>query len=290
MHTTRKAQKNAWLRELDDLIHGISGGFLFGIPLLYTMEVWWVGSSVEAPRLVAALVATYVIVFLLNRTDGFRRTKNIRFQDAAIDSVEAMAIGIVCATCVLVLLREVRLDTPLGEVLGKITFESVPFTLGVALANQFLRGKEDNKHTTSQPKQSAKSEMNASLADVGATLIGALVIAFNIAPTDEIPMLATAVTGYWLLAMIVISLLISYIVVFEANFADQQKRQQQKGIFQRPLSETIVSYLVSLTGAMLMLWFFDKLNTSDPWSTWLSYTLILGLPATIGGAAGRLAI
>lgn len=290
MHINRKSQKNAWLREVDDLIHGISGGFLFGIPLLYTMEVWWVGSSVEPFRLIVALVATCLVVFLLNRTEGFRRTQNIRFQDAAIDSIEAMAIGIVCATCVLILLREIRLDTPLGEVLGKIIFESVPFTLGVALANQFLQGKEDNRSSNAQSRQTAKSEINATLADIGATLIGALVIAFNIAPTDEVPMLATAVTGYWLLAMMLMSLLISYIIVFEANFADQQKRQRQQGIFQRPASETIVSYLVSLLGAMLMLCFFDKLNASDPWSTWLSYTLLLGLPATIGGAAGRLAI
>ncbi|MEQ8961449.1 MAG: DUF2391 family protein, partial [Coleofasciculus sp. C2-GNP5-27] len=32
------------------------------------------------------------------------------------------------------------------------------------------------------------------------------------------------------------------------------------------------------------------LSLSDPWFLWLRYTLLLGLPATIGGAAGRLAI
>jgi uncharacterized membrane protein len=39
-----------------------------------------------------------------------------------------------------------------------------------------------------------------------------------------------------------------------------------------------------------MLWFFQKLTFSDPWNVWLEYTLLLGLPATIGGAAGRLAL
>ncbi|MGB3613311.1 MAG: DUF2391 family protein [Elainellaceae cyanobacterium] len=39
-----------------------------------------------------------------------------------------------------------------------------------------------------------------------------------------------------------------------------------------------------------MLWFFHQLNFNDPWSLWLQYTLLLGLPASVGGAAGRLAI
>jgi len=39
-----------------------------------------------------------------------------------------------------------------------------------------------------------------------------------------------------------------------------------------------------------MLWFFQKLTFSDPWTMWLDHTLLLSLPATIGGAAGRLPI
>lgn len=125
---------------------------------------------------------------------------------------------------------------------------------------------------------------------MGGTLIGATIIAFNIAPTDEITMLAAAASPPWELAMIATSLLISYGIVFQAGFSDQQKRREQKGIFQRPSSETIMSYLVSLLASAFMLWFFQKLTFSDPWTMWLDHTLMLGLPATIGGAAGRLAI
>ncbi len=132
--------------------------------------------------------------------------------------------------------------------------------------------------------------MYVTFADLGATLIGAMVIAFNIAPTDEVPMLASAISPPWLLALMAASLVISYAIVFQAGFSDQQKRRQQKGIFQRPLSETTISYLVSLLASGLMLFFFQKVTFADPWMMWLEHILILGLPATIGGAAGRLAI
>ena len=133
-----------------------------------------------------------------------------------------------------------------------------------------------------------KTSINATLADIGATLIGATIIAFNIAPTDEVAMLAAAVSPLGQLAIIAASLLISYGIVFEAGFTNQKKRMQQQGIFQRPLSETVACYLVSLLAAAFMLWFFQQVSLEDPWQMWLSYTLLLGLPASVGGAAGRI--
>ncbi|NJL56937.1 DUF2391 family protein, partial [bacterium] len=65
MTTVRKRRRHVWLTEIDDLIRGACGGFLFGIPLLYTMEVWWIGSVVEPPLMLVAIAITYLVVFLL---------------------------------------------------------------------------------------------------------------------------------------------------------------------------------------------------------------------------------
>jgi putative integral membrane protein (TIGR02587 family) len=292
-----KRQKNIWSSEINDIVRGACGGFLFGIPLLYTMEVWWVGSLVKPQLMMMAIALMFIVVFLLNQTEGFRKRKHSwPAHHAAMDTVEAIAIGLACCAFVLLLLRELTPETSLKESLGKIIFESVPFTLGVALANQFL-GDTSNTNTEDQTAHQANSasnnnqnDLHATFADVGGTLIGATIIAFNIAPTDEVPMLAAAVSPPWQLAMIAASLLISYGIVFQAGFSNQRKRRQQKGIFQRPSSETIISYLVSLLAGAFMLWFFQKLTFSDPWTMWLDHTLVLGLPASIGGAAGRLAI
>jgi len=286
-------QLSVWKDELDDLIRGASGGFLFGIPLLYTMEVWWIGSSVKPPRILLVMLFTFAIIFLLNRTEGFRKVNDTNALNAAMDSIEAIAIGITCTGLILFLLREIDGSSPLSETLGKLIYESIPFALGVALANQFLG---DDRQSGNQPKQQNKrrssnsTQFNATLTDVGGTLIGATVIGFNIAPTDEVSMLATAVSGPWLLAVMFTSLIISYAIVFQAEFSNQDKREQQQGIFQRPLSETFASYIISLLAAAMMLLLFDRLSWSDPWQQWLSHIILLGLPTTIGGAAGRLAV
>ncbi|MEH1939084.1 MAG: TIGR02587 family membrane protein [Nostoc sp.] len=292
-----KPQKNVWRSEINDIIRGACGGFLFGIPLLYTMEVWWIGSLAKAQLIMTAIALMFIVVYLLNQIEGFRKRRySWLAAQTAIDTVEAIAIGIACSTFVLLLLRELTPETSLKESLGKIIFESVPFAVGVALANQLL-GETENSNGKGQGSDRENSttknkgdELHTTFTDVGGTLIGATIIAFNIAPTDEIPMLAAATSPPWELAMIAASLLISYGIVFQAGFSNQQKRKEQKGIFQRPSSETIMSYLVSLLAGAFMLWFFQKLTLSDPWTMWLDHTLILGLPATIGGAAGRLAI
>jgi putative integral membrane protein (TIGR02587 family) len=292
-----KRQKNVWSSEINDIVRGACGGFLFGIPLLYTMEVWWVGSLVKPQLMIMAIALMFIVVFLLNQTEGFRKRRHSWLDHhAAMDTVEAIAIGLACSAFVLLLLRELTPETSLKESLGKIIFESVPFTLGVALANQFL-GDTRNSNTEDQtapqansPSKNNQNDLHATFADVGGTVIGATIIAFNIAPTDEVPMLAAAASPPWQLAMIAASLLISYGIVFQAGFSDQRKRKEQKGIFQRPSSETIISYLVSLLAGAFMLWFFQKLTFSDPWTMWLDHILVLGLPASIGGAAGRLAI
>lgn len=276
--------QSGWGQEISDLIRGISGGFLFGIPLMYTMEVWWVGSYTTPPLMLGVLAITFVVVFLLDRTDGFRQSRSSNLKQSVMDSIEAMAIGTVCAASMLFLLREINSQTPLNEALGKVIFEGVTFSVGVALARSLLGGDESSQQSSEQARP------QVALADVGATLVGTILIAFNIAPTDEIPLLASASSPPWLLAVIGASLLVSYGIVFAAGFTTQAQRRQHQGLFQSPVAETCISYLISLAAAAFMLWFFHRLNFADPWTIWLQHTVLLGLPATVGGAAGRLAI
>lgn len=290
-------ERGPWASEAVELVRGVAGGMLFGIPLLYTMEVWWAGTYAHPLRMVAVLLTTSLIVFLLMRTGGFRETKDVRWIDAAADTVEAVALGIVCVAGVLFLLREVTLETPLQEALGKVVYEATPFSIGVAVAYTVLRrgraaSDDDDRDggDTDEEAEDADKGVNATVADIGATAVGALFVGFNIAPTDEIPMIAAAMSPAWELALIVATLLISYGIVFQAGFSNEEQRHQQPGVLQHPLTETVASYLVALTVGAAMLWFFQRLDIAAPWEMTLSHVIVLGLPAAVGGAAGRLAV
>ncbi|MBE9043224.1 TIGR02587 family membrane protein [Pleurocapsales cyanobacterium LEGE 10410] len=290
---TRRVSGDTWREEIEEIISGASGGFLFGIPLLYTMEVWFIGSYVRPPILVAILAITFLIILSINRIEGFRPQESETLPGAIAETIETMAIGIVCAVIMLVILKRIDFQTSLTEGLGKVVFEGVPFSLGVAFSRSLLTengAAEDNGREQKPRSDNRPGYLRDTMADLSATLIGALFIAFSIAPTDEITVLAASASSWWLLIIMTVSLLISYGIVFASTITNYEQRRQQQGLFQTPQSETIISYLISLITGMLMLWFFQKISFADSWYIWLRYSIILGLPASIGGAAGRLAV
>ena len=298
---SNQAIPNVWLVEFQAILQGAVGGFLFGIPLLYTVEVWAIGEATGSRWLLVVLVATLVGVGLLTQVEGFRQTLSLNPLEALLESIEAVAIGVVCATLALVLLRRITLDTPLAEGLGKVVFETVPFALGVSLARSTLQGRRRysdldrsaNRRTTAPLSRRlarfSRVNLRDALVDFDAALIGAVLIAFSIAPTEEVPLLASSLPPLWLLLIMVASLGLSYAIVFASGFTDRAERRQ-RGLLFSPITETLVAYLMALLASMAMLVLFQQLNPSDPWSEWLSDILVLGLPASIGGAAGRILI
>jgi len=290
---TASETPNIWLRELQDILRGAAGGFLFGIPLLYTVEVWSIGSSVQPERLLVVLAVTFGVVWLLTQTGGFRRTLRLRPLEAVLESIEALGIGILCAAIALVLLRRITLATPLSETLGKLIFEGVPFSLGVALARSLLSPSPERPVSRRQRNGFSQKRLASrwpdTLVDLDATLLGAMLIAFSIAPTEEIRLLAAAIPPLWLLLIIAASLLLSYTIVFASGFANGSERRH-RGLLLSPITETLVAYLVALLISTTMLVFFQQLTPADPWQEWLSNILVLGLPASIGGAAGRILV
>ncbi len=273
-------ERHPWRAEALDLVRAASGGLLFGVPLLYTMEVWWAGTQTPTWVLFGLAGLLFVPVLAMSKTEGFRATRDVRWRDAGFDTVEAVAVALVVTAVVLVVLRELTTDTPLGAGLGKVLYEALPFVLGVGVARHLLSGSRSS--STEGPRA------NATLADLGATTVGAVIIALSIAPTDEVPMIASAMTPMWLLAMMALSLLTTYAIVFVAGFSRQDERHGHEGPFQRPITETVVCYLMALATAFVLLWIFH--HDLQPWPDLLARTVVLGFPAAVGGAAGRLAI
>ena len=288
-----------WAAELRAILRGAAGSFLFGIPLLYTVEVWAIGSSTNALRLLVVQAVTFVVVLLLTQIEGFRRSLSIKPIETVLESIEALGIGIICAAIALLLLRRVTLETPLSEALGKLIFEGVPFSLGVTLARSTLERRRSQRRRTfdaesilsvnlrNSVKDSMSSALGNTLIEIDATLIGAIVIAFSIAPTEEIAIIAAGMPSWWLLLVMAASLLISYIIVFASGFTDRTERTQ-RGLLLSPITETLLAYVVVLMASALMLVFFQQLTGNNPWQEWLSNVIVLGLPASVGGAAGRI--
>lgn len=276
-------RRSGWHAALVDQSRGLAGAMVVGVALLYTMEVWWVGRATSPTRALLLLGAGFVAVFVLSRAGGFHGRRRTTVAGTVIDAVEALALGLVVAAGLLLLLRVITVETPPSEALGKIVVESVPLALGVVLADFFVDKDKDQSSAGEPPGR-------GTLIDLGSTAIGAAAIGLTVAPTDEVPLLHAAASPVSLLVIVAVSLVMSYILVFVAGFSDQQKRHQQPGLLQRPLTETVVAYLVALIVSALMLWYFQNLALDAPLHESIGHVIVLGLPAAVGGALGRIVI
>ena len=100
---------------LEEYGRGIAGGFLFSLPLLFTMEVWRAGFTVSPLRLLAGLAGTYILLCGFNAFAGLRHDSTAK--EIAIDSVEELVdhvtgmqiMALQCTDERVVSLRTVRL-------------------------------------------------------------------------------------------------------------------------------------------------------------------------------------
>jgi putative integral membrane protein (TIGR02587 family) len=291
MKTTRQSPARTELRHL---MHELAGAFLFGMPFLYTMEIWWRGNTAGPPRMLCALVLTFIALIVLERAATARSNKNVPWSRTLIEATEALATGLVAAAIGLFLIGFLQVDAGLHAIVGRLCMEGLPFSLGVGLAD-FMLGEKEDGHEKAEDGKSAEQKQTGDIRDrivvrLGATALGATVIALTLAPTDEIPLIATGLSYPQLLGLIGASLVISYMIVFASNFVTGEARRAHWGGFNAPLVETTISYMISLVMAGGMLWLYQLIDLNDSPDLWASYIVVLGLPASVGGAAGRLAL
>jgi putative integral membrane protein (TIGR02587 family) len=278
-----RAERGPWAQELNDLVRAFSGAYIFGVPLLFTMEMWWIGEYGDHWKLLAFLVLGLASNLALTYAAGFKREST--FRNTINQAVEATAVGIVAATVMLLVLNRIRPGDPLDSVLGMIVIQAVPLSIGASVANEvFGRWGEKRREGNSEGVQ--LKQWQELFSDVGATAIGGIFVGFSVAPTEEIPMLAAGLDYVHLALLVGFSLLLSYGIVFESGFDGGQP----EGLFQRPITETTLAYVVSLLVAVVSLSLFSQIETGQPLQSVIEKTLVLGLPMTIGGAAGRLVI
>jgi len=269
-----------WSDELGVFTRAFAGAAVFGIPLTMTMEMWWIGKTLSIHLLIMVFAVGLLTNFGLAWVAGFRTDHSLAMSlDQAID---AMAVGIVSATILLLALNQLQIDDGIEHAVNTVVLLAVPLSLGASVARLVFDGKE-GRNGDSQP---TLSSWRGVISDIGATAIGGVFVGISIAPTDEVAMIAAALNQWYVLAIIGLSLLLSWIIVFASGFDEASP----EGAFQHPFTETILTYVVSLFVALGFLLMFERLTLSDPPTEIIRQTVVLALPAAIGGAGGRLVV
>src|SRR5918999_3371984 len=176
-----------------DLAHDFGGAIIFSFPLLMTMEMWWLGFYMDRFRLALFLALAFVTVVGLSYFEGGEETLKIELLDALV----ACAAGYAVAAVMLLLFGIIKPGMSADEVVGKISLHAVPSSIGAILARRLLEVEETRKERRRRQGYGAKLFLMG---------VGAIFLAFQLAPTEEMVLIGHRMTEWHAVALALISL------------------------------------------------------------------------------------
>ncbi|HEX8636078.1 MAG TPA: TIGR02587 family membrane protein [Pyrinomonadaceae bacterium] len=278
---------------------GVAGGLMFSLPLLYTMEVWWAGFNAHPWRLAAYVAATFVLLLGYNRFAGLHHDAGMT--EVAIDSVEEMGLGFIISVGALYLLGRVTFEMSLNEIAGQVVIEAMTIAVGVSVGTAQLGGGEDSgegeaggagaraKRGGRAGKTGGARRGEPELHFGGQMLLafcGATLFAANVAPTEEVVMIAVESSWLRLVGLALVSLLLGALILHYSEFTGAREFVRDEG-FATVVAGSVATYGVALVASGLILWFFGRFDGVTLYTS-LAQVIVLGVAATLGASAGRL--
>lgn len=254
------------------------GALLFALPMLMTMEMWSLGFTMAPERLALLLAITFPLLIGLSRLGGFRVTT--RLIDDVADALVAVAVAALAAFLILALFGLIGADMAAREIVGKVALQAVPGSIGAMLArNQLGAAPQEKKETP------------GFWEEIFAMVAGALFVSLNVAPTEEMVLIAHQMTAWQILGLAFFSLALMHVIVYAAEFAGGHGHLRPPtapflGVFVR---FTVTGYVAVLAVSFFLLWSFGRLD-GTVFEQALEFALVLAFPGALGAAAARLVL
>jgi putative integral membrane protein (TIGR02587 family) len=263
------------------LARAFAGALIFALPMLMTMELWWIGFYIDPWRL--ALLSVVALPFLigLSHFSGFERT--FGWAEDIRDAFIAYGVGWGTAAVILVVFAVITPSMPMDHVLGKIAVQAMPASIGAMLARSQLGGKQD------QQEEEQTKEQIGYAGELFLMGVGALFLAMNVAPTEEMILLAYKMTNWHVLALIALSLMIMHGFVYAVEFQGSRSLPPGTPAWSEFLRFTVAGYALVLVISCYILWTFGRIDGRAMESLFESI-VVLSFPAAIGAAAARVIV
>ena len=260
------------------LARASGGAIFFALPLLLTMEMWWLGFYMDRFRLGVLMTLMIPLLILLSHT--FRWTPVSTWGEAVRQGFIAYGVGLATSGVILLLLGIFRGGIGEGEFLGKIWVQAIPASIGAVLgANQFaLEAPEDGE------ERRARAGYGTELFLI---FTGALYLGISVAPTEEMIVIAFKMSYAHAAALGLVSLFVIHILVYTVDFRRKHIIPAGTPFWSYFLRFSVVAYAISLLVSAFVLWAYGRLDGTGIGPT-MTTVMVLAFPAGLGASAARL--
>jgi len=260
------------------LARALAGAIIFALPLLMTVEMWWLGFSMPPVRIALLVGVLLPLLVGMSAISGFEPTHDV-WEDVR-DACVAFAVGVVSSAGILLLLAVFTQGMSGRELVGKATLQAVPASIGALLARSQLGGGEEARRERAERAPSYWAELLL-------MTVGALFLAFNVAPTEEIVLIAYRLPLWSAVGVVVVSVIAMHAFVYAVEFHGQEAVPEGMPAWLAFLRLTVVGYAIALLVSAYVLWTFGRFTGNAPLMIVIA-TVVLAFPAAIGAAAARL--
>lgn len=264
-------------RFLIGLARAFGGAIIFVLPMLLTMEMWWLGFYLSRWHLILVMILNIPLLIGLSHYSGFETT--FELIEDTLDAFVAYAVAFITAAVVLILIGAINYGMAPDEVIGKIAIQTIPGSIGALLAqSQFGGGGVE------------ETESRNHIGYIGTMflmVIGALVLGLNVAPTEEVILIAFRMTKWHAIFLALLSIAAMHAFVYVVHFRGQITMPEDTPLGSTFLRFTITGYVVVLLVSLYLLWTFGR-TISTPLDQIAVMGIVLGFPCSIGAAAARL--
>jgi putative integral membrane protein (TIGR02587 family) len=257
------------------------GAVLFAIPLLMTMEMWWLGFSMGRGQLLLFMVLNFAILIGLSYFAGFEKT--FSWKEDVLDALAAFGVGVLTSALMLAILAVITLDMTWNEIAGKVALQSVPASIGAMLGSKQLGSRQDTEAEEERKREAGYG------GELFLMLAGALFLAFNVAPTEEMILIAFQMSPWHTLALGGVSIALLHVLVYAVGFSGQEHWPEGGTFLSTFLHFTLAGYGIALLVSLYVLWTFGRTEGVAP-AEIVNMAVVLGFPASLGAATARLVI
>ncbi len=260
------------------LARAFAGAMIFSMPMLMTMEMWWLGFTLDPVRLLVFTIAHIALLYGMSRVSGFESSRNPL--DDLLDAFAAYGVAAITAVVVLTLIGELQAYMPLREIAGKISVQTIPASFGAMIGAKMM-GEGDAIEQGEHWRATYAGGLFLMLA-------GAVFLSLTVAPTEEMILIAYKMTAWHALLMTLLSILLLHAILYMVGFPGQKKRRG-KGAIAEILRHSLPGYAIAVFACAFILWSFGRVDHTNPTIVVMTIT-VLALPASIGAGIARIVV
>lgn len=261
----------------EGLGRAVIGAALFALPLFMTMEMWQFGFGIDRARLIALLLAALPLLVGLSYFAGFERAFGLT--DHLLDVFAALAIAAITGGLILLLFGVVAPHQPLSEIAGKIALVTAPAAMGALLVDKQLNDDRDDGDIAPR----------SYLARLFIMLTGALFIAFNVAPTEEMILIAFQISAWQAIALVIASLLVLHALLFWVDLPGREARRGGGGFVSILIRYSFAGYALCALASLALLWVFGRTD-GVALEEIAEFVAVLSFPAVWGAGLANLVV